>query len=125
MSTFQPEGRHTVTPRIMTPDVGGLVQFLKSVFDARGDRRVGAPTEITIGDSTILVSDGGGLRPTSQAFLYVYVEHADETYLRAIELGAQGIEPPQDMPYGDRRAMIRDAWGNLWQIATHLGATKG
>jgi uncharacterized glyoxalase superfamily protein PhnB len=23
------------------------------------------------------------------------------------------------MPYGDRRAMVKDAWGNIWQIATH------
>jgi uncharacterized glyoxalase superfamily protein PhnB len=22
------------------------------------------------------------------------------------------------MPYGDRRAMVEDAWGNTWQIAT-------
>jgi hypothetical protein len=24
-----------------------------------------------------------------------------------------------DMPYGDRRAMVKDSWGNIWQIATH------
>jgi uncharacterized glyoxalase superfamily protein PhnB len=23
------------------------------------------------------------------------------------------------MPYGDRRAMVEDRWGNRWQIATH------
>jgi uncharacterized glyoxalase superfamily protein PhnB len=22
------------------------------------------------------------------------------------------------MPYGDRRAMVEDKWGNVWQIAT-------
>ena len=26
--------------------------------------------------------------------------------------------PSRDVPYGDRRAMVSDAWGNLWQIAT-------
>ena len=25
------------------------------------------------------------------------------------------------MPYGDRRGMVKDDWGNTWQIATHLG----
>jgi hypothetical protein len=25
------------------------------------------------------------------------------------------------MPYGDRRAMAQDAWGNTWQIATYRG----
>jgi len=27
------------------------------------------------------------------------------------------IEHPADMPYGDRRATVRDPWGNTWQIA--------
>jgi uncharacterized glyoxalase superfamily protein PhnB len=26
------------------------------------------------------------------------------------------------MPYGDRRGMVEDAWGNVWQIATRLSA---
>lgn len=75
-----------------------------------------------IGDSIILVSDGGGLRKTMQVFLYVYVENADRTYQRAIASGAEAIEVPLDTPYGDRRATVRDSWGNTWQIATRNGA---
>jgi uncharacterized glyoxalase superfamily protein PhnB len=26
------------------------------------------------------------------------------------------------VPYGDRRAMVEDPAGNVWQIATHLGS---
>lgn len=66
-----------------------------------------------------MVSNGDGLREARSAFLYVYVEDADEIYRRAIKAGAHTVEEPLDMPYGDRRAMVRDAWGNLWQIATH------
>jgi uncharacterized glyoxalase superfamily protein PhnB len=55
------------------------------------------------------------------AFLHVYVENADETYRRAIAAGAQSIEAPADMPYGDRRATVRDSWANVWQIATYRG----
>jgi uncharacterized glyoxalase superfamily protein PhnB len=55
------------------------------------------------------------------AFLHVYVENADETYQRAIAAGAQSIETPADMPYGDRRATVRDSWANVWQIATYRG----
>lgn len=122
MTAFQPAGWSTVTPRIITADVDGLVGFLTSVFDARGTQSAGAPAEVKIGDSVILVSDGGGLRETMPAFLYVYVEDADETYERAIASGAQPIEEPIDTPYGDRRAMVRDSWGNTWQIATRKGA---
>jgi uncharacterized glyoxalase superfamily protein PhnB len=29
------------------------------------------------------------------------------------------VEEPLDTPYGDRRAMVRDRWGNVFQIAHH------
>jgi PhnB protein len=122
MTKFQPAGWSTVTPRIVTGDVDGLVQFLRSVFDAVGERHAGRPAEMRIGDSLILVSDGGGLREMMPAFLYVYVQNADTTYERAIALGAEAIEEPIDTPYGDRRATVRDSWGNNWQIATRKGA---
>jgi PhnB protein len=118
-SSFTPHGWHTVTPRIFTGDVAGLVEFLKSVFNASGEYRVGMPAEVKIGDSIVMISDGGGRRQTMPAFLYVYVEDADQTYRLAVDAGAESLEKPMDMPYGDRRAMVRDSWGNTWQIATH------
>jgi uncharacterized glyoxalase superfamily protein PhnB len=121
MNTFKPDGRRTVTPRVITDDVAGLVGFLKIVFGAVGELQSAAPTEMRIGDSVVMISDGGGEREAMPAFLYVYVENADETYRRAIAAGALSIERPTDMPYGDRRAMVRDSWGNVWQIATYRG----
>jgi len=35
MKKFKPDGWHTVTPRIFTDDVAGMVGFLKAVFNAR------------------------------------------------------------------------------------------
>jgi uncharacterized glyoxalase superfamily protein PhnB len=121
MNTFKPDGWRTVTPRVVTDDAAGLVEFLKIVFGAVGELQSGAPTEMRIGDSVVMISDGGGAREAMPAFLYVYVENADETYQRAIAAGAQSIERPADMPYGDRRATVRDSWGNIWQIATYRG----
>ena len=43
------------------------------------------------------------------------------TYQRAVTAGAESLEAPADLPYGDRRAMVKDPWGDLWQIATYLG----
>ncbi|MBR1160715.1 VOC family protein [Bradyrhizobium elkanii] len=121
MTQFKPVGWPSIIPRIVTSDLAGLARFLRDVFDAQGDVRSGAPTEIRIEDSVILISDGGGVRDAMPAFLYVYVQNADETYRRAIAAGAESIEPPADTPYDDRRAMVRDAWANVWQIATHRG----
>lgn len=119
MSKFRPGGKQTVIPRIITDDVAGLVRFLKTVFGALGERRSAAPTEMTMGDSVVMISDGGGAREAMPAFLYVYVQNADETYERAIAAGAESIEKPTDMPYGDRWATIKDSWSNIWQIATY------
>jgi uncharacterized glyoxalase superfamily protein PhnB len=68
----------------------------------------------------IVVRDAG-IRNSMPAFLYVYVDDTDETYRRALQAGASSLEEPSDMPYGDRRGMVKDEWGNTWQIATHLG----
>jgi PhnB protein len=118
MNRFQPDGWHTVTPRIITSEAEELVRFVKEVFRGRGEFQLNRPAEIRIGDSLIMISNGDGLREPVSAFLYVYVEDVDETYKRAVEAGAQTLELPSDLPYGDRRAMVKDAWGNLWQIAS-------
>ena len=119
--SFQPAGWHTVTPRIIVPGAERLVEFLKSVFRATGEYRPETPTEVRIGDSIVMVSDAG-VRSSMAACLYVYVENVDVTWQRALQAGAQSLEPPTNMPYGDRRGMVRDHWGNTWQIATRMNA---
>src|SRR5262245_3997144 len=123
-SHFTPEGWHTVTPRIVVHDAEQLVEFLKQVFGAIGEYQQTRPSEVRIGDSIIMISDAG-IRSPMTAFLYVYVDDTDATYLRAIDSGARSIEEPSDMPYGDRRCMVEDKWGNTWQIATHLISKHG
>lgn len=121
MTVLKPDGWPTVAPRLFASEVDELVEFMKLVFDAQGEVRAGRPAEMKIGDSLVMVSDGGGLRTPSSAFLHVYVEDADVAYQRAVAAGADSIEPPADMPYGDRRATFRDRWGNHWQVATFRG----
>jgi len=100
-------------------DVAAVVQFLKDVFDGTGDVQRDRPAEVRIGDSTVMVS-AATARDRFPAFLYVYVDDADATFRRAVQAGATVLEAPLDTPYGDRRAMIRDAAGNVFQIAHPL-----
>jgi uncharacterized glyoxalase superfamily protein PhnB len=123
MARFQPDGWHTVSPRIVARDPQGLVAFLKQVFAASGDLHPGRPAEMRIGDSIVMISDAAAREPMP-AFLYVYVADADATYRRAVAAGATSLEAPLDTPYGDRRGMVRDAWGNTWQIATRREAIR-
>ena len=119
-SHFVPEGWHTVTPRIVVHDAEKLVEFLRQVFGATGDYRADRPSVIRIGDSVVMISDAG-IRSPMTAFLYVYVNDTDATHRRALDAGAYVLEAPSVTPYGDRRCMVEDEWGNTWQIATHMG----
>ena len=116
---FKPAGWPVVTPRIVVRDTAGLVRFLHEVFGATGEHQTQRPSEIWIGDSVIMIGEPG-IRPPVAVFLYVYVDDTDATYRRAITAGARAIEAPADLPYGDRRCMVEDTWGNTWQIATRL-----
>jgi PhnB protein len=66
----------------------------------------------------VMVS-AAGVREAMPTFLYLYLDDTDGAYRRAIEAGATIIEEPADMFYGDRRATVKDPFGNIWQIATH------
>jgi PhnB protein len=110
---------HTITPRLVVGDVAAQVAFLSRVFGAAGEVMAGRPTEVRIGDSIVLVTSTAE-RDEFPAFLYVYVDDADATYQQAVTAGAVTIEAPLDTPYGDRRAMVRDPFGNLFQIAHRL-----
>lgn len=114
-----PDGYHTVTPRLVVADVGAQVEFLRRAVGATGVVLPGRPAEVRIGDSLVMIS-GAGERELFPAFLYIYVDDADEAHRAAVAAGAATIEEPVDTPYGDRRAMVRDPFGNVLQIAHRL-----
>lgn len=107
---------HSVTTRMVVSDAAAAVEFLRTVFDAVGQVRVGGPTEVRIGDSLVMVTSAVE-RELFPAFLYIYVDDADLVYRRALAAGALSLEAPFNTPYGDRRAMVRDPFGNVFQIA--------
>jgi PhnB protein len=115
------EGYHSITPRIVVDDLAAQVHFLRLVFEARGEVEPNRPAEMRIGDSLLMVTSATE-RERFPAFLYVYVRQADEVYQRAIAAGATSLEAPIDTPYGDRRGMVRDPFGNIFQIAHRIAA---
>jgi uncharacterized glyoxalase superfamily protein PhnB len=117
-----PDGWHSLTTRIVVEDPAGLVDFLRRAFAATGELRTDRPTVMRIGDSNVMIGSPGP-RAVTTAFLYLYVEDADATYRRALEAGGRSLEEPGDTPYGDRRAMVQDPFGNVWQIATYRGTS--
>jgi uncharacterized glyoxalase superfamily protein PhnB len=116
VSIAPPPGYHTVTPRMVVSDAEAAVEFLREVFGSEGEFHPDRPAEMRVGDSLVMVTSVGEREPFP-AFLYVYVDDADRVYHRAIAVGATSMELPLDTPYGDRRAMVRDPHGNIFQIA--------
>jgi PhnB protein len=123
---LKPEEYHTLTPYLIVPGVGPLIEFLKTVFDAEVVR---APftrpdgsimhAEVRVGDSRLMMGEPTEEWHAVPAAIYVYVTNTDVTYHRAISAGATSLMEPADQFYGDRSAGVKDASGNTWFIATH------
>jgi uncharacterized glyoxalase superfamily protein PhnB len=133
---------YIATPVGWTPPAGGppavqpvlhprgadqLMHFLQDAFNAEilGDvprSPEGAVFHVTmrIGDNTLEIGDAHGQFGTVPCAVHLYVPDTDALYERALRAGATSIEPPNDKPYGDREAGVKDATGFTWFITTHL-----
>jgi PhnB protein len=122
----KPDGYHTVTPYLIVEGAAGLIDFLKAAFAAQEFHRFAAPegrighAEVWIGDSAVMLGDARAGWPPRESMLYLYVDDVDAIYQRAVDAGATSMQPPADQFYGDRSAGVKDAWGNLWWLATHI-----
>ena len=70
-----------------------------------------------------MISDAG-IRERATAFLMCMYPTLTRLYKLALNAGARSLEEPSDLPYGDRRAMVEDRWGNSWQIATYPATSQ-
>ena len=121
------KGFQTVTPYLCAQDAAALIEFMKQTFGAEETYRAvgsggGMHAEMRVGDSMLMVGGGGpGLswRGESRPMAFhVYVENTDAVYQRALAAGGTSLGAPQDQPYGERGAGVKDAAGNFWYIAT-------
>jgi PhnB protein len=125
-----PKSRHTITPYVMVEDAPAFIDFLVKVFGAEEKFRAigsagGIHAEVLVADSMLMI---GGSGPGLSAHVegkpvafHIYVPDVDAVYRTALDHGCVSIEGPTDQPWGERTANIRDAFGNLWHVATHKG----
>ncbi|HZR24742.1 MAG TPA: VOC family protein [Vicinamibacterales bacterium] len=129
--TTATDSRVSVTAYLVVPDAPALIEFVKDVFGASENlpRHVGSGggvhAEVVIGDTLVMIGGGGpGLSwrgESTPAALHVYVPDIDAAYARAIRAGAASIDAPKDHEYGERGASLKDAFGNMWYVATAKG----
>jgi len=78
--------------------------------------------EAQIGDSVIVLEIGDPPSPSgTPGSIYVYVPDVDDAYRRALERGTSSVAAPDDKPYQERAAGVRDSYGNTWWISTYRG----
>jgi PhnB protein len=129
-----PEGYHSVTPYLSIKGAAAAIDYYKEAFGATELFRMAGPdgkighAEIKIGNSPIMLADEfpemefvspqtlGG----SPIGLMIYVDDVDTMFQRAISKGAKEIKPLQNQFYGDRSGTLKDPFGHVWTVATHV-----
>jgi PhnB protein len=122
-----PEGVPSVQPYLHLREAHKMIPFMEAVFGAESLGIHKSPEgavmhgTIRIGNATLEIAEAYGEFHPMPCHLHVYVPDTDTAYARALRAGATSVEEPQDKPYGDRSAGVKDPWGNSWFIATYLG----
>jgi PhnB protein len=129
-----PDGYRSVTPYLIVKDAAAAIEFYKHVFgatemlrmaDAHG--RVGH-AEIKIGDSVVMLADEhpqmGYRSPSSlggsSVSILLYLEDVDAVFASALKAGATAQREVSDQFYGDRTGTLKDPFGHVWTVATHV-----
>lgn len=124
-----PSGLPDIAPWVISDDTAAFIDFARTVFGAHErfppvyfdetETRI-AHAELQIGDSVLMLFDRGeGWAPTP-AFINAYVENCDDVHRRALTAGATEVTRLSTNAWGDRGSRIRDPFGNLWWIQTHV-----
>jgi len=124
---YQPEGMRTVSPYLMVDHVAQLIEFAETVFNGKLKSKLDRPdgtimhAEIAVGDSVIMAGEPMDQYGSFPASMYIYVQDCDAIYEKAIQNGAVSIMVPTDMKHaGERYGGVKDPFGNIWWIATHI-----
>ncbi len=131
-----PEGFNTVSAHLVVRDGAKAIEFYQQAFGAEEICRMPGPdgqgvmhAEVRIGNSHVMLAgempQGKGcvspetLKGTTVT-IHLYVEDVDAVYDQAVKAGATATMPPMDAFWGDRYGQLRDPFGHVWGIATHI-----
>ncbi len=120
---YIPPGFNTVTPYFFVTDAESFIRFLVQGLGGTETCRTIRPNgliqnvQVTLGTSTVMVSEATERYTPMAAAYYLYVENADASMQRALKHGAILEMEVGDMPYGDRQGGVKDPHGNIWWIS--------
>ena len=130
-----PAGRNSVSVYLIVKDTERALDFYARAFGGKPSVCMRGPggqgvmhAEITIGNSTVMLSDESPQWETksaeswggSPASMHLYVDDVDAVFAQAMEAGCRQVAPVMDMFWGDRFGKVQDPFGYQWGIATHI-----
>lgn len=129
-----PKGYHAVTPYLIVNDGRAAIDFYRRAFGAQELMRLDGPdgaimhAEVMIGDSPVMLADanpawgtqGPDALDATPMSLMLYVDDVDTVFRQALDAGASLLREVSDQFYGDRTGQLRDPFGHLWTVATHI-----
>lgn len=121
-----PAGYTSVAPWVVTDDTGAFLDFVARAFGGAELGRVVTEDglighgEIRVGDTVVLAFDRHADWPVMPSLLRVFVADADTTFSRAVEAGGRVVTALADDAFGQRGGRIKDPFGNIWWVVSHV-----
>ncbi|WP_285106728.1 VOC family protein [Promicromonospora sp. MEB111] len=121
-----PAGYTSVAPWVVTDDTGAFLDFVTQAFDGEELARVATEDglighgEIRVGDTVVLAFDRRPEWPVMPSLLRVFVPDADAAFGRAVTAGAAVVTALGDNAFGQRGGRVRDPFGNIWWVVSHV-----
>jgi uncharacterized glyoxalase superfamily protein PhnB len=123
--------RATVVPVLVYPDVKKAIEWLTGAFGfverlrAPGPDGVISHAQLNVGDGAIMIGRSGGpfTPPRSDEITRYVLIHVDSViahHERAKRFGAEILQAPQDMPFGERQYMAVDLAGHRWAFTESI-----
>lgn len=116
------EGYNVAMPYLMVQEVEKELNFIENVFGGEIIERIFHPNgylmhgEARIRDSVIMLGRVRKGFPPMEGMIFVYVRDVEETYLSALEHGAESLRKPAVTFYGMKEAGVKDQQGIQWWI---------
>lgn len=129
-------GLNWVTSLISVPDVKRARDIYQAafgfvpIFDVCDDEGELVMTRMRYRGANFVLNKNGldfeGVSPAESKahppfIFYVYVDNAEEAYVKALKKGFKTVFEPRNEYYGDRRSRVKCPFGYVWDLAQRVG----
>ena len=120
------EGFRAITPYLFAQDAAHLIEFISKAFGGQETYRKERPdgavihAEMRVGDSMLMLGETTPQFGPMPASVYLYVPDSDSVYQCVLNVGGISVFPIMTLPNGERYGGVKDPFGNIWWIATHV-----